>query len=175
MTKQPEAVVRGLYRQVVARHPIGIPRGADLKALAPYLSEGLFRRLDLALSCECDYSRQHQDPDEKPEIEWLELGLFSGANEKALPAAFHLERTQPEKDGSFRVYVRLTYGKLESAPDWHVAVFVVREGGHFVVDDVVFLKEDVQDVEPPLSKLLTLGCDGSRWVGYGKPPRDFKK
>ena len=96
--KQAEAVVRSLYTEVIARHPVGIPRDADMKAVAPYLSKNLLRRIDLALACEDDYHRQHQNPKEKPGIEWFEFGLFTGGNEKVSPTAFDVERTQSEKD-----------------------------------------------------------------------------
>lgn len=167
-TARSDAVVRSFYREIVARHPLGIPRRGDMKALAPYISNALARRLDTALACESDYYRLHHDPTLKPQIEWLEFGLFSGAWEEALPASFHVKGTQPEKDGSFHVDVRFTYGKPGDALRWHVTVIVVEESQHFVVDDVIYLKDegDPGDVEPPLSKVLTLGCDGPRWVGY---------
>lgn len=183
---EPAAIVRSLYRVVVARHPIGLPWGADRKALAPYLSKDLIRKLDAAQACGADYSRHHPDPNEKPQIEWLELGLFSGANENALPAAFHVENVYPEKDGSFRVHLRLTYrdsyetyGRPPTEANtfrWYVDVIVVREDGHFAVDNVIYLKDegDPRDVEPPLSQVLTIGCDGSRWVGYGDERNDSK-
>src|SRR5579859_317230 len=122
--KQAEEVVRSLYTEVMARHPVGIPRDADMKAVAPYLSKNLLRRIDLALSCEDDYHRQHQNPKEKPGIEWLEFGLFTGGNEKVSPTAFDVERTQSEKDGSFRVQVRLTWGPPSKPWVWRVVAIV---------------------------------------------------
>jgi hypothetical protein len=166
--ERPEAMVRSLYHEVVARHPVGIPGDADMKTFAPYLSKALLHRIDLAHVCEDDYYRRHQNPNEKPQIEWLEFGLFSGGNEKGSPRAFHIERTQSEKDGSFRVYVRLTWGSPSKPWIWRVAAIVVQEKGHSVVDDVVFLKDEkLDDDESRLSEILTLGCDGPRWVGYG--------
>ncbi len=35
LSKQPETLVRNLYKEVVARHPRGIPEGADMKIFAP--------------------------------------------------------------------------------------------------------------------------------------------
>ena len=169
----PAVVVRSLYHAVVARHPIGLPTGTDRKAVAPYLSKGLIRRLDTALACETDYSRLHQDPNEKPQIEWFEDGLFSGGNERALPGAFHVESAQPEKDGSFRVHVRLKYSEPDPMPYWYVDVIVTQEDKHFVVDDVVFPKDDWDD-ESRLSQTLVEGCDGSRWVGHGEQQNDSK-
>ena len=51
LPNQPEALVRSLYRQVVRRRPVGIPWGADWRALAPYLSKTLLHRSDLAVAC----------------------------------------------------------------------------------------------------------------------------
>ena len=174
--KQPEAMVRSLYNEVVARHPVGIPRDADMKIFAPYLSKSLLHRINLALACEDDYYRRYQKPNEKPPIEWLEFGLFTGGNEKVSPRAFDIERTQSGKDGYFRVYVRLTWGPPSKPWIWRVAAIVVQESSHFVVDDVIFLKDDeTLDTEFRLSEYLTGGCDGPRWVGYGEQRNDTKQ
>jgi len=164
--EKPEALVQSLYNEVVARHPVGIPRGGDMKTFAPYLSTALFHRIDSALACENDYYRRHQNPNLKPEIAWLEFGLFTGGDEKVSPRVFHVEKAQSEKDGSFRVDVRLTWGSPLKPWIWRVVAIVVREHGHFVIDDVIFLKEDDLDDEFSLSETLTSGCDGPHWVGY---------
>ena len=41
---------------------------------------------------------------------------------------------------------------------WHVAAILVRENGHFVVDEVIYLKDRPQDVDVPLSEYLYAGC-----------------
>jgi hypothetical protein len=174
--KQAEAVVRSLYTEVIARHPVGIPRDADMKGIAPYLSKNLLRRMDLALACEGDYYRQHQNPKEKPQIEWLEFGLFTGGNEKVSPSSFAIERTQSEKDGSSHVHVTLTWGSRSKPWIWHVVAVVVQQDGHSVVDDVVFLKdENSDDIESRLSETLISGCSGPRWVGFGDQPKNEKQ
>jgi hypothetical protein len=137
-----------------------------MKIFAPYLSKALLHRIDLAIACSADEARQHPDPNLKPEIAWLESGLFSGDDERTSPRTYEIERTQQERDGSFRVYVRLTWGPSASPWIWHVAAIVVRENGHFVVDDVTYLKDKDRDDESSLSEYLSAGCDGSRWVGY---------
>jgi hypothetical protein len=104
-------MVRSLYREVLARHPVGIPGDPDMKIFAPYLSKALLHRIDLAVACEADEARQHSEPHLKPEIAWLEFGLFTGGDEKVSPRAFHVEIMQSEKDGSFRAYLRLTWGR----------------------------------------------------------------
>ena len=104
-----DTVVRELYREIVARKPLGIPRGADKTAISPLLSSGLTRRLESAQACEDSYREQHAGQNGKPEFDWLEMGLFSGTNERALPSSAVVERMIPNKDGSFRVYVHATY------------------------------------------------------------------
>lgn len=165
---EPEALVRSLYTEVVARQPIGIPQGAHLKIFAPYLSKALLHRIDVAVACAADYDRQYPDPNLKPPFAWLEAGLFSGDDERASPRAFQIENTQSEKDGSFRVYVRLTWGAPPERPEtWRVAAIVVRENSHLVLDDVIYLKDEGRPVESRLSQYLSYGCDGSHWVGRG--------
>jgi hypothetical protein len=170
----PDAVVRELYQQVVARKPIGIPKGPDKAAIVPYMSKRLIQRLDAAQACEDDYYRQHPGEDAKPEFGWLETGLFSGANERALPAAAVVQRTEPQKDGSFYVYVRLTYRESVEThgrpPDsantshWRVAAVVISEDGRFVVDDVLLFKDDSSKIESSIGDSFA-GCEGPHWVG----------
>lgn len=168
LADRPEALVRSLYTQVVARHPLGVPNDADMKIFAPYLSKALLHRMDLAIACGADWHRQNPEPHMKPELGWLELGPFSGDNERASPRTFQIERTQSAKDGSVRVYVRLTRAYPEGSPSiWRIAAIVMREGGHLVVDDVIYLKDKEQDEESSLSGYLSAGCDGPRWVGFG--------
>jgi hypothetical protein len=108
-----------------------------MKPFAPYLSKTLLHRMDLAIACVDDWHRQNPEPHLKPELGWLELGLFSGDNERAFPQTFLIERKQSEEDGAIRVYVRLTWSTTNEIPlTWRVAAIVVRENGHFVVDDV---------------------------------------
>lgn len=172
---KPEAVVRSLYRQVVARHPIGIPSGPEMRIFAPYLSETLLHRIDLARACGDDWDRKHPDPNLKPPFAWLESGLFSGDDEQAEPLAFSIETTEPEKDGSFRVYVRLTWEESPVPPwIWQIAAIVSRKNGHFVIDDVLYLKDKNRRADSRLSEYLSAGCDGPRWIGFGDQRKDAK-
>ena len=59
---QPEALVRSLYTEVVARHPHDIPADAEMKIFAPYLSQGLLHKIDLAKTCSADWDRQNPEP-----------------------------------------------------------------------------------------------------------------
>lgn len=164
---QPEAFVGSFYHLVVARHPVSIPDDSEMKVFAPFLSEALMNRIHLARACSVDWERQNPPPPIlKPPFSWLESGLFSGANEKASPRLYHVERTQLEKNGSFSVYVRLTYGSPEKPWIWHVAAIVIMKNGRFAIDDVIYLKDEADDTEWRLSESLAEGCDGTRWVGY---------
>src|SRR5882672_200419 len=93
--RRPDAAVRKLYREVVVRRPLGIPTGAGKRAIWHFLSKQLIRTLETAQACEDDYFRQHPNAANKPDFAWLESGLFSGANEKAIPAEAVVERTEP--------------------------------------------------------------------------------
>jgi hypothetical protein len=167
----PDALVRSFYEEVVARHPLGIPYGADMKVFGPYLSKQLRHKFALSDACFKDWKRQNPDPSLKPTIGLIENGIFSGGDVKAEPKSFQIEKTEPGKSGSSRVYVKLTWGDPPDKPVvWYVAAVVVRENGHSVVDDVLYLKNKNGDVESSLSKDLSPGCVGARWV-KGDHPR----
>jgi hypothetical protein len=164
LPNQPEALVRSLYTPV-ARHPLGIPSGADWKAFVPYMSKALLHRIDINVACQVDWDRQNPDHDSKPPF--LEDGLFTGGNERAEPRTFHIERTESEKDGSFRVFVRLTWEEPQDKEIWRVAAVLVQENGRLVLDDVIYLRDekDKASVDYRLSEYLSGGCDGTHWVG----------
>lgn len=161
-----EALVRDLYKQVLTRHPIGIPDRTEMEIFAPYLSKNLLHRIEVARACGNDWGRKHPNPDLKPPFAWLESGLFSGDDEQAEPQSFQIERAESEKDGAFRVYVRLTWEEPPArAWRWRVAVIVIRENARFRVNDVIYLKDQTRATESRLSEYLSAGCNGPRWVG----------
>ena len=108
------------------------------------------------------------------------LQLTSDSEARCVPAT--VERTDRMKDGTFRVHVRLTYkessetyGKPPDPThtfDWHVAAVVTSEGGRFVVDDVLFFKDDSTKITSRLTDSFK-GCGGPRWVGVAQNPNDF--
>jgi hypothetical protein len=174
LPNEPKTLVRSLYNEVVARHPLGNPVGEDMKVFAPYLSKALLRRIDDNFACQRDWDRQNPDPNSKPPF--LEFGLFSGDDERAEPTAFEIEGVQGEKDASTRVDVKLTRHDADENPwGWNVAAVLVQENGHLVVDDVIWLKESPQEVDVRLSEYLTEGCDGPHWVGFKKPESGQKQ
>ncbi len=174
LLNQPEAVVRILYTVVVQLHPLGSPGGPAIKIFAPLLSKALLHRIDINVACQDDWARQNQDPNSKPPF--LEFGLFSGDDEEAEPTAFHIEKVETEKDGSIRVYVKLTRDDSDESPwSWNVAAILVREDGHLFVDDVIWFYDRPRGLEVRLSEYLADGCDGPHWVGFKKPQGDQKQ
>jgi hypothetical protein len=148
---RPEALAQRLYQQVLARPSVGIPYGTNLKIYAPYLSRALLQRMDVAIACSRDFYRQHPvDPKllEKPPFAWLELGTFTGGDDEEEFHAFDIEGIPPEKP-------------------WfsHVSLIIRREKGHYVVDDIIYLKAREGDVDWRLTQALSSGCNGRHWVG----------
>jgi hypothetical protein len=137
-----------------------------MKLISPYLSNSLLHRITQARACGDDWFRLHPQNDVKAPFAWGEFGLFSGADDRSGPGTFQIERAESE-EGSIRVYVRLTEGTPPEKPwTWEVAAIVIRENGRFVINDVVFLRDEDDNAESRLSEVLTRGCDGSRWIGY---------
>jgi hypothetical protein len=182
---QPVALIRSLYEQVLAHMPGGIPVGADWKIFAPYMSKTLLRRIDDFDACSAEWFGLHHDPKHpvKAPFGVYESGIFSGGDERTGPRSFDIERTQAEKDGSVRVYVKLAwwdapvhkkpndpreYTSADKPYIWHVAPILVRENGRLVIDDVIYLKDETDPVTTDyrLSQVLSEGCNGSHWAGY---------
>jgi hypothetical protein len=172
--RSPDAVVKELYKEVTARNPLGIPKGVDKTAIWPFLSKRLVKRLYAAQACENDYFRHHAGEGGKPELPWLESGIFSGENEQATPAAAVVEKVDRQMDGSFHARVRLTYrnstdtrgqvSRATSTYHWDVVAVVIAKNGRFAVDDILVFKNDSTEIQSRLEGAFP-GCDGSRWVG----------
>lgn len=169
ITSQPSAVVQSLYRQVIARHPLGIPSGENWKVFAPFLSRDLIRRITLARSCQNDWVRQNQGKMIKEPFAWGETGFFSGDEELSEPSSFQVQKTEANQDGSFRVYVKLTENPPNDKPwSWGVAAQVKMQETRPVIDDVIYLKGDDVRTDYRLSEILSEGCKGSHWIGDGR-------
>jgi hypothetical protein len=169
LSSQAEIPVRRLYQQLVSRSDGGIPTPGRMKLFSPYLSRSLLHKVTQTRACANDWFRLHPQNDVKAPFAWGEFGLFSGANDRSGPDAFQIEKMESENDGSFRAYVRLAEGNPPEKPwTWRVADIVIREGGRYVIGDVIFLKDKDIDTESRLSEILTEGCDGPHWIGFKK-------
>jgi hypothetical protein len=174
--EHPEPMVNSLYQQVLVHRPVGIPWGFNEKIFAPYLSNALLRKMNLAVACGKDWTRQNPPPPIlKPEMGWLELGTFSRGDDEGELHGFEIERTEANHDGSFRVYLKLTWGVPPEKP-WfsHVSLVVMREDGALVVDDVLYLKGEGPNRDRSLSQALSAGCEGRHWVGFDKKQKNAK-
>jgi hypothetical protein len=170
---QPADVVQRLYREVVARHPMGVPHGAAKIAIWPLLSRHLIAALDTRNACDKDWDRKHPYSADHPikAPGFYEDGLFSGSNERGyINGATTDSTSRAQADGSYLVYVNLwSYsdmgerslrsGKIDR---WRVAARVTSEDGRFVVDDI-FGPKGVFDYDKSvyMSKMLTTGCKGT--------------
>ena len=160
--------VTDLYTEVIARRPVGIPWGEDMKVFSPYLSKAMHGRLKLALSCGKDWYRQYPRRDLKPEFAWLELGIFSGDSEGTAPRKFDIDSVTPMGKGVTRVVLRLHTGEPGYPVEtWLVAATMVLENGHPVLDDVIY-QPDLYGNDDRLSGALSGGCRGGRWVGRSR-------
>lgn len=170
LDREVYSTVSRLYTKVMQRKPLGLLGGKDRQIFTSYLSRGLRAKMNSAQLCQADWTRQEKhkpqnDVPEKSPIAWSETGLFTGDEQLAEPSSFVIEKTEPQKDGSFLVYVKLTGGAPPHTPwNWEVAVRVVKED-HPAIDDVTYLKGSEIPNEYHLSSLLREGCDGPRWVG----------
>jgi len=172
--------VQKLYQGIVAHHPIGIPAGAKLAAVRPYLSKRLAEQLQVAQACQDDYSRQHPKSGGTSGPGWLKSGLFSGEGSHASPIDAVAHSKEKLNDGSFLVYVTLE--PVEALNDlghgrrafyggyaWEVRARVISENGQFVVDDVrIFDRLPAEGPSHLLSASFT-GCDGRSGLDW--PPR----
>lgn len=169
------AVVERLYAYVVSQHPLGIPPETDQRTLEPLLTKRLLSVLEAGRLCEADYFRKHQGGDGKPEFLWLELGLFSGRTEMAIPAEYRIVRSERSSSGAWRVIVKLTYRDTPATyccrpPDpkntfsWQVVVLLRAEVGRVVVDDVIHRNEASAPGNWRLSETFA-ECRGSVWIG----------
>jgi len=164
----PEEVVRTFYERIVLDKPLGIPEGATKDALWPLMTPRLVKVLDDARACEAEYMRNRGNSDEKPEFWWLEDGLFSGANEMALPARVEVLTTEKIDANTSRVIVRFTYEdsptdgrapNLEASFQWRSEMRVVCDAQHCLVDDFTPYDTDGGKLTP-LSQSFSSFCNG---------------
>jgi hypothetical protein len=170
-------VVEDLYSEIVSRHPIGIPVGAEMTTIRPFLSKRLAEQLQTAQACQEDYFRQHRATGNAMGPAWQKWGIFSGDGKRALPTYLVVDRKESQKDGSFLVFVWIEYDHTNlghkpppasgNAPDmeWRVAAKVVAEDGRFVVDNVRMFDGLSTDGPSNLLSDLFASCDGSHWTG----------
>lgn len=175
--QQPADVVRKLYREVVTRHPLGVPYGASRAAIWPLLSKRLVRVFETRNACDRDWGRQHPNANVPPFIlkppGFYEDGLFSGPDELGYINGAAVGTTKRQADGSYLVYVSVWSYYDMGEPSlrtskiyrWRVAARVVSENGKFAVDDILGFKGVFsREKAVYMSKMLSNGCKGSHAI-----------
>jgi hypothetical protein len=161
---QPADVVQQLYREVVDRHPWGVPNGADKAAIWPLLSKRLTAAFETRNACDRDWKRRHRNdnPPAKPPG-FNEDGLFSGSNERGYISGAKIGSTKAQADGSYLVHVHVwSYLGTSKIYRWQVAARVTSEDGKFVVDDILGFKGAFDyDKSVYMSRMLSIGCKGA--------------
>jgi hypothetical protein len=168
---QPVEVVQKLYREVVARHPLGVPHGAAKTAIWPLLSKRLIEVFETRNACDQDWDRKHQNSDVPLKAPgFYESGLFSGGNEQGYINGAAVGSTKTQADGSYLVFVNVWSYLDDGLPSlraskvyrWRVAARVISEDGRFVVDDIFGFKGVFDpDKSVYMSKMLAHGCRGA--------------
>lgn len=174
--KQPSSVVEKLYSEIVKRHPLGVPSGADEDVIWPLLSKRLIKVFEIRNACDEDWERQHPNANVPPYIlkppGFYEDGLFSGQDERGYIDGAAVGTTKAQADGSYLVYVNVwSYYDLGEPSlrttkiyRWTVAARVILENGDFVVDDILVKGVFARDKTVYMSKMLSTGCNGSRAI-----------
>ena len=167
--------VQKLYDEVVAHHPIGIPAGAEMVAIRPYLSKRLVEQLQIAQACQDNYRRQHPTANGTSIPGWLKSGLFSGEGNHTSPVDAVVDRKVRQADGSYLVYVDLEpvdalidlgQGRraFHGGYAWQVEARVISDERQFVVDDVrIFDRFPAAGPSYLLSDSFA-GCDGAHRI-----------
>jgi len=158
---------------------MGVPEGPARTAIWPLLSKRLIKAFETRVACDRDWVRQHPDANVPPYIlkppGFYEVGLFSGGDEAGYINGAVAGTARAQTDGSYLVYVELwSYldgGLLSLRTDkayrWRVAARVISENGHFVVDDILFLKGELDnDKSVYVSKMITAGCRGTHAIPH---------
>jgi hypothetical protein len=136
-------------------------KGEVRERMKPLLSKRLLTYLNNVHSCVHDWTA-HQPPQSTDKPPGVDCCVFS-ASADWLPTSFALQESSALPDGRRRVTIEYRFDSPHEHARWHVAVYVIREGNRYVVDDF----EGGLD-EPPSQRWLTVGemtdCRDGAWV-----------
>ncbi|MBI2992552.1 MAG: DUF3828 domain-containing protein [Gammaproteobacteria bacterium] len=133
----PEDRVKAFYAAYFSGSKSGLPTVEEMAGLSVYLSHGLVRLIEDARAEQRVFMAEH--PDEKPP--WIEGDLFSSLFEG--PSDFAVGAADTGADKA-RVSIRFTYtdpADAEATVAWEDAVILRKEGGRWLIDDVLFLAD----------------------------------
>lgn len=107
--------------------------GRTRRRMQPLLSKRLLASLDNVRECGRDWAR-HQPPNSTDKPPFIDCCVFSDSAEW-LPTSFMLQDSTLQTDGRRRITVEYRYDAPQEHPRWHVALYIVKEGERYVVDD----------------------------------------
>jgi len=136
--------------------------GVTRERMRPLMSKRLLRTLDSVHRCGRDWA-SHQRPDSTDKPPFVDCCVFSASADWS-PTSFVIQESEPLSDGRRRVVVEYRFDSTNEHARWHVAMYVVREGKRYGVDDF----EGGLD-EPKSERWFVLteppGCRSGKWVG----------
>ncbi|HEV8579715.1 MAG TPA: hypothetical protein VGX68_11605 [Thermoanaerobaculia bacterium] len=122
------AVVSDFYTVYIPHRQGGLPEGAELQRLAPFLSERLHASIVAALDYQEAWEKRH--PEDKPPF--VDGDFFSSLFEG--PESFKVSRVTVSSKTAWKVQVHFRYETVE----WDDTVLVIAERGRYKIDEVLY-------------------------------------
>jgi hypothetical protein len=107
--------------------------GRIRRRMKPLLSKRLLASLDNVRDCGRDWAR-HQPSNSTDKPPFVDCCVFSDSADWS-PTSFALQNSSLQPDGRRRVTIEYRFDSPYEHPRWHVAVYIVKEDGRYVVDD----------------------------------------
>jgi hypothetical protein len=126
---EPAQAARAFYSEVHARNVMGLPEGADWRALKPRMTPRLVADFEAARRQQRVFMRHN--PDEKPP--WIEGDLFGSLFEG--PTSFRIGDAKVSGDRA-EVPVFLEYRSATGREHWQDMLILQRTGRGWLIDDV---------------------------------------
>jgi hypothetical protein len=125
------------------------------------LSKRLLASLDNVHACVRDWAA-HQPKDSTDKPPGVDCCVFSASADWS-PTSFALQDSEELPDGRRRVTVEYRFESTKEHGRWHVAVYVVNEGGRFVVDDFEGGLDDPES-ERWFAATQDPDCKDGKWI-----------
>jgi hypothetical protein len=153
----PATTVERFYATYIPNRHGGLPSGAELERLQPFLSQRLHRLIVDAWASNESWAKRHPDePSEAGEPPviykppFVDGDYFSSVFEG--PKTFKVERAVGNDARGWKVHVQFWHDADEKG--WKDVVVVRKERGRYVIDDVLFSGAGPFNPEGRLSEIL---------------------
>lgn len=107
--------------------------GEVRRRMKPLLSKRLLAHLDDLHACFRDWA-SHQPPDSTDKPPGVDCCVFSASADWS-PTGFAVRKSDALPDGRRRVTIEYRFDSAHEHARWNVAVYIVKEGQRYVVDD----------------------------------------